>query len=144
MSKIFPAVPRVILGAVFFLAGLAGLLHLGPTPVLDGPAGALMNGLTGSYLFTLVKLTEVAAGVLLLSNRFVPLALTVLAPVLVNIVAFHALYQPTGLAVPLVLLASELWLAWKLRKAFAPMLASKTPAEPQEQGVTNPRTAAAS
>ncbi len=69
MMKVLAALPRVVLGAVLLLSGIAGLLHLAPTPVLEGPAAVFMAGLTGSYLFTLVKLTEIAAGALLLSNR---------------------------------------------------------------------------
>jgi putative oxidoreductase len=67
----------------------------------------------------------VVSGLLLLGNRYVPLALTLLAPVLVNIVAFHAFLAPAGLAVPLVLLAAELYAAWSYRDAFAPMLAAR-------------------
>lgn len=124
--KITAIVPRFLLGAVLLASGLAGLFHLAPQQVMEGPGGVFMAGLSGSYLFTLVKLTEVAAGVLLLSNRFVPLALTVIAPVLVNIAAFHLLYAPAGLAVPVVLIGLELVLVWKHREAFAPMLAAST------------------
>ena len=133
MMKVLAALPRVVLGAVLLLSGIAGLLHLAPTPVFEGPAAAFMAGLTGSYLFTLVKLTEIAAGALLLSNRFVPLALAVVAPVLINIAAFHLLYAPSGLAVPIVLIAAELSLVWKYRSAFAPMLAAKAAVAPERE-----------
>ena len=125
MNKILAAVPRFVLGFVLFASGLAGLLHLIPAQTLEGPAALYMTGLTGSYLFTLVKVTEVATGALLLSNRFVPLALVVAAPVLINILAFHSLYAPSGLAVPVVLLASALFVAWKHRAAYAALLAPK-------------------
>lgn len=131
MSKFFSAVPRVVLGLVFTAFGLAGLLHLLPSqPPIPGAGGVYMAGLTGTYLFTLVKLTEVVAGLMLLSNRFVPLALTLLAPVLVNIFAFHALYAPAGLGMPVVLVAAELFLAWKYRAVFAPMLGMKVAPAP--------------
>jgi len=77
------------------------------------------------YFFPLLKGTEIVAGVLLLGNRFVPLALTLLAPVLVNIVAFHAFLAPVGLPIPIVLAAGELYLAWSYRDAFAPMLRAR-------------------
>ena len=127
-KKILAEVPRVLFGAVLVLSGVAGLLHAIPPPPepLTGAASLYMTGLTGTYLFTLVKLTEVLAGVLLLSNRLVPLALVVFAPVLVNIVGFHLFYAPSGLPVPVLLLAAELSLAWKHRAAFGPMLKVKS------------------
>jgi len=75
-------------------------------------AGALAQ--TG-YMFTLVKATEVLVGALLLANRFVPLALALIAPVLVNIVLFHAVLAPSGIGAGLVFLALELYLAWSYR-----------------------------
>ena len=125
MSKILAAAPRVLFGVVLLLSGIAGLLHQIPEQKLEGAAALYMTGLSGTYLFTLVKLTEVFAGVLLLSNRLVPLALVVIAPVLINIVGFHLFYAPSGLAVPVLLLAAELALAWKHRAAFAPMFAAR-------------------
>ena len=68
------------------------------------------------------KLAEGIGGALLLSNCYVPLALTVLAPVVVNIVAFHLFLAPSGLAIPIVVLALGVFLAWSYRAAFKPML----------------------
>jgi hypothetical protein len=73
-------------------------------------------------MFPLIKGTEVVAGLLLLGNRFVPLALTLLAPVIVNIVLFHAVLAPAGLGVPLLVLLAEIYAAWSYREAFVPML----------------------
>jgi hypothetical protein len=77
------------------------------------------------YLFQLVKGTEVLVGALLLLNRFVPLALTILAPVIVNIVAIHLFLAPEGIVMAIVILAWELYLAWVYRSAFRPMLAAR-------------------
>ncbi|MEY2933185.1 MAG: hypothetical protein RL033_3934 [Pseudomonadota bacterium] len=112
---------RYALGLVFFAAGLTGLLNLIPPPSTPLPAaaealGAAMYG-TG-YLFPLLKGTEALAGALLLANCFVPLALTVLAPVLINIVAFHAFLTPGDVGMPIALLAAELYLAWVYRSAY--------------------------
>jgi hypothetical protein len=113
-------------------------LHFLPQPPMSGPpadfAGALFA--TG-YMFPLIKGTEVAVSVLLLANRFVPLALAVLAPVLVNIVAFHAFLAPAGLALPIVLTALELYLARSYREAFAPMLHART--EPRRESPSSGR-----
>jgi hypothetical protein len=75
------------------------------------------------YMFPLIKGTEVLVGVLLLTNRFVPLALAIAAPVVVNIVAFHAFLAPEGMVIPIILLALHLSLAWSYRKVYGPMLA---------------------
>ena len=77
------------------------------------------------YLFQLVKGTEELVGALLLLNRFVPLALTLLAPVIVNIVAVHTFLAPSGFVMAFVILALERSLAWSDRGAFRGMLAAR-------------------
>ena len=77
------------------------------------------------YMFQLVAITQLAAGALFLANRFVPLALALLAPIIVNIVAFHLFLAPTGLGIAILVLLMELGLAWVYRKAFRPMLAMR-------------------
>jgi hypothetical protein len=114
---------RLVQGSAFLVFGLNGFLHFLPMPAPPPAAGAFFGALLATgYMFPLIKGTEVVTAILLLSNRFVPLALALIAPVIVNIVAFHAVLAPAGLALPLVLLATELTLAWSYRKAFAPML----------------------
>lgn len=122
-------VPRVLLGLVFTAFGLLVLLKLAPPQQHEGLAAQFLGALASTYLLTLVKLTEVAAGLMLLTNRFVPLALTLLAPITLNIVGFHTLIEPGGFALPLTLLGLQLWLAWKYRAAFAPMLHAKNQPE---------------
>ena len=143
MTKILAALPRFLLGFILFASGVAGLLNLIPPQTLEGPGALYMTGLGGSYLIILVKLTEVATGVLLLSNRFVPLALVIAAPVLINIAAFHAFYAPSGLAVPVVMIASALFVAWKHRKAYAALLTPKheVASEPARAGGLSGATA---
>ncbi len=128
---------RILLGLVFFVFGLNGFLHFIPQPPMSGPPADLLGAMIGSgYLFVLVKGTEVVTGVLLLAGRFVPLALAVLAPVVVNIVAFHLFLAPSGLAIPLVLLGIELFLAWSYRSAYRSMLAASVApdTEPEPAG----------
>ena len=130
MGRFFPAVARVLLGGLFFLSGLNGLVNRLPLTATAMPAGAvafisaLMN--TG-YMFPLIMATQLLVGTLLLANRFVPLALALLAPFIVNSVAFHLFLLPSGLAVALPVLALELYLAWTYRRAYRPMLAMRTP-----------------
>lgn len=117
---------RVLLGLIFFVFGLNGFLHFIPQPPMSGPPADFIGALIASgYLFALLKATEITAGALLLAGRFVPLALTLLAPVIVNIVAFHAFLAPSGLPMPIVVLAAEIFLAYSYRSAFAPMLRAR-------------------
>jgi len=117
---------RIILGLVFVGSGLGGLLGKPPTltsPPLPEGLIALFEGMIKSgYLFHLIKLTETSVGILLVANRFVPLALTILAPVVVNIVAFHLFLMPSGLPVALVVLALNIYLAWAYRDQFRSVL----------------------
>ncbi|HEY4103652.1 MAG TPA: DoxX family protein [Polyangiaceae bacterium] len=118
-----PTVARYSLGLAFFVFGLNGFLHFLPQPPISGPPLNFIGALIASgYMFPLLKGTEVLMATLLLANRFVPLALTILAPVMVNIIAFHLFLEPAALALPLVLLALELYLAYSYRDAFAPLL----------------------
>ena len=114
---------RFVLGLVFFVFGLNGFLHFIPQPPPSGAAGDFAGALFASgYFFPLLKGTEVIAGALLLAGRFVPLALAVLAPIVVNIVAFHAFLAPQGLPLAIVVLALEVGLAWAHRSVYRPML----------------------
>jgi len=122
------AVVRVLFGLVFFVSGLDGFLHFLPQPTEPPSESAMALAMAlfkSGYMFPLIKGTEVAAGALLLANRFVPLALVIIAPVIVNIVAFHAFLAPSGLALAGVLVALELTLAWIHRAAYRPLLASR-------------------
>jgi hypothetical protein len=80
-------------------------------------------------MFPLVKAVELATGILLLAGRYVPLALTLLAPVVVNIVAFHLFLEPATIAVPLVALALGVYLAWTERRAYAPLFVARSRSE---------------
>jgi hypothetical protein len=127
-TRFFPTIARVLMGLVFFVFGLDGFLHFVPQPTTPMPEGvtALMGALIKSgYLFQLIKGTELVVGALLLSNRYVPLALALIAPVVVNILAFSLFLMPAGIAVPIVVAALELYLAWSYRSAFRAMLGAR-------------------
>lgn len=85
--------------------------------------GALMK--TG-YLFRLTMGTQLIVGILLLLNRFVPLALALIAPVILGIMTFHIFLEPSGLILASIVFVMEIYLAWAYRKAFRPMLAMRT------------------
>jgi putative oxidoreductase len=119
---------RLFLGLVFTVFGSNFFLHFLATPPSPPRAAAFAGALFASgYLLQLLKITEVLAGLLLLSNRFVPLALAMLAPIVINIVSFHLFLAPAGLPLPLAVLVAELVAAWSYRAAFAPMLQARTP-----------------
>ena len=133
-NRIVPTAARLFLGLGFTVFGLNAFLHFMPLPAPPPSARAFLGALGASgYLFPLLKATEVVAGLLLLSGRFVPLSLAVLAPILVNIIAFHLFLEPSGLLIPLALIAAEIYLAWTYRAAFAPLLHLRTPL-PQRTG----------
>ena len=122
-----PTVARYLLGLAFFVFGLNGFLNFIPQPkeAMSAGATALMGGFMASgYMFPLIKGTELLAGILLLANRYVTLGLAILTPVLVNIVLFHAVLAPSGVAMGAILFAIQLYLAWAYRAAYRPMLAA--------------------
>jgi uncharacterized membrane protein YphA (DoxX/SURF4 family) len=124
IARKLPIAARLLLGIIFFVFGLNGLLHFLPTPLPPAPAVPFLTGLAGSgYFFPLLKVTETVAGALLLSGVLVPFALTVLAPIIVNIAAFHLFLAPGNYPIVAAVLVSEIYLAWTHRRAFAPLFA---------------------
>jgi putative oxidoreductase len=118
--RIAATISRYLLGIIFVVFGLNGFLNFIPQgPVPAGPALQLMIALTTTHYFAFVFAVQLVAGVLFLANRYVPLALTIIGPVIVNIILFHALMVPSGL--PLAALVTILWfiLFANLRPAFA-------------------------
>ena len=130
MSRITTAA-RILLGLGFVTFALNYFVPFLP-PQDPPPAEALpfLGAFVGSGFLTLVKVIELGAGLLLLGNRFVPLALTLLAPIIVGIAAFHILLAPAGIGIVVAFVALELLLAWSYRSAFAPMLRARTVADP--------------
>lgn len=127
ISRIAPNASRILLGLVFFVFGLNGFLQFIPQPPMPEKAGVFMGALAATgYMFPLIKGVEVVAGALLLSNRFVPLALAIVAPNVVNIVVFHAVLAPGGLGIALFVLALEIFTAWSYRDAYVSMLHART------------------
>jgi len=119
---------RVLLGLVFLGFGLNGLLHLFPLPPAQGAAAVFINGLIASrYFFPLLFVIYLLTGTALVIGRFVPLALTVLAPVIVNVAAMHLFVPSSGAEIGLAALVTvlELYLAWSYRAAYRPLLRAR-------------------
>jgi len=101
--KILTSIARLLLGLIFVVFGLNGFLNfisMGPMP--SGLAGQFIGALALSHYFWVVAALQVAGGALLLVNRFVPLALVLLGPVIVNIILYHVFLNPSGAALAIV------------------------------------------
>ena len=105
--RIASVIARYLAGAIFLVMGLNGFLNFIPLPPPGGIAGQFMGTLYASHYLWVIFAFQVIAGALLLANRYVPLAVAILAPVIVNILTFHALMDPSGL--PLALFVAVLW-----------------------------------
>ena len=118
--KIIATIARVLLGCVFIFFGLnffLQFLHMPPPP--SGPAGDFAKALFVSHYFYAVGALQLVGGVLCLVGRFVPLGLTLLGPVIVNILLFHILLNPAGLPLAIVVSVLALIVLWHHRAAFA-------------------------
>jgi uncharacterized membrane protein YphA (DoxX/SURF4 family) len=123
--KIATLIARLLLGLMFTVFGLNGFLTFIHQPPPSGLAAQFLGALYLSHYLSAIFLTQLVGGVLLLLNRFVPLALALLAPVLVNIVLFHVCLAPHDFA-PAVL-ALVLWVVLFIRErsAFAPLFVAR-------------------
>ncbi len=126
-ARYLTALVRILLGLMFLVFGLNGFLNFMPTPK-DMPQDIMtvFGALTNAGYMTVVSGAEVLIAVMLLTNRFVPLALAMLAPIVVGIITFHVAMAPATIGPGIVVLVMELYLAWAYRGAFRPMLAAKT------------------
>ena len=124
--KIATLIARILLGLLFLVFGLNGFLHFIPMAPPPGLAGQFMGALFVSHYLTFIFSLQVIGGALLLVNRFVPLALSLLGPIVVNILLFHSLMAPEGL--PMAIVVTVLWAvtAWGVRGAFAGLLQART------------------
>ncbi len=125
--KTASTIARYLAGGIFLVFGLNGFLHFIPLPPPSGVAGQFMGALFVSHYLTLIFALQVIGAVLLLANRYVPLALAILAPVIVNILSFHALMAPSGL--PFALFVTVLWalVFVHVRSAFTGLFESRLP-----------------
>lgn len=114
---------RVLLGLVFVVFGLNGFFHFIPTPEMTEAAGSLMGALVATgYFMMVVKLVEVLAGLMILTGRFLPLGLILLAPVSVHILLLHVFLDPKGLPMAIFIIVLQLFLAWAYRGSFSGVL----------------------
>jgi putative oxidoreductase len=112
-------IARVLLGLVFVVFGSNAFLHFIPMPPMQGQAGAFIGALVSSGYIYVIALLQVVGGLLLLIGaRFVPLGLTLLGPVIVNIMLYHIFLDPSGLPMACVISILALFLLWVYRYKF--------------------------
>lgn len=131
--KIAMIIVRTLMGLLFLFSSIVYfLMVMGvvPMPPLEGPLKTFNEGLAASgYFFNLLKITELVCGLLLVTGRFVPLALVVLSPIIINILMVHIFLDRSTLPVAIILVFANLFLAYCYRDAFKPLLTSNyTPA----------------
>jgi hypothetical protein len=127
--KAIVLVCRLLLGVMFFVLGLNNILHFIPMPPPADEALTWMTIMRASHWMTYVGTVMTVAGLLLLVNRFVPLALALLAPILVNILLYHALLWPHGAALAILALILEVVLLFAYFRNFLPLFAMNPEAE---------------
>jgi uncharacterized membrane protein YphA (DoxX/SURF4 family) len=117
--RIVFAIARFLLGFIFLVFGLNGFFHFLPMPPPTGVAAQFFGALAASGYLIVIFAIQVIAAILVLIDRYVPLALTLLGPVIVNILCFHFFMAPEG--IPLALLVTILWIIvyYPHRTAFA-------------------------
>ena len=114
---------RVILGLIFTVFGLNGFFHFIPNPEMNEPMTTFMMALGGTgYFMIVVKVVEVVSGVMILLGRFLPLGLILLAPVSVHILFVHLFLDQAGLAMAIVIVVLQLFLAFAYRDSFSGVL----------------------
>lgn len=118
--RIATIIARIFLGLVFFVFGLNGFLHfipMGKPP--EGLAGDFSKALFLSHYFYVISALQIAGGLILLIGKYIPFGLTLLGPVIVNILLFHIFLAPAGLPLAIVVTALELFLIARYHRAFA-------------------------
>ena len=127
--KIAVIIARVLLGVAFVFAGVAKFLPMKAGSIPAGDAGAMMTLMFAHKWMVLYGLLEAVSGLALLAGRYVPLALTLLAALLVNIMLFNSTLYPAGVLPTLVLGALEIFLVWAYRESFAGIFNAKATAK---------------
>jgi putative oxidoreductase len=125
--KILTLIARLLLGLVFVVFGLNGFLNfLSMGPMSSGLAGQFIGALVLSHYFWIVAALQVAGGALLLVNRFVPLGLVLLGPVIVNIILYHVFLNPSGAGLAIVVAILWLIVFYGHRQYFSGIFVQRT------------------
>ncbi len=125
--KIVVLIARILLGLVFLVFGLNKIVPFIPSTMPPGLAGQFMGALYTSKYLIFVGLCEAASGLLLLSGRYIPLALVIVGPVIVNILLVGLLLTHTALASGIVVTILWFLVYWRVRSAFSGVFQQRVP-----------------
>ena len=120
--KIATIITRILLGLVFTVFGSNAFLQFIPMPPMSGPSGDFLTAMYTTHYLYVVAGCQMLGGLILLIGRYIPLGLTLLGPVIVNILSFHIFMNHQGLPLALVVAALALFLLWRHRRNFAGLL----------------------
>ena len=124
--KIAMIIVRTLMGLLFLFGAVAYFFNLVTPPPMEGALKQFNEGLAASgYFFTFLKVVELICGIMLLTGRFVPLAMVILSPIIINILLVHLFLAPEGLGPAIFLVLGNIFLAYYYWDAFKPLLASK-------------------
>jgi uncharacterized membrane protein YphA (DoxX/SURF4 family) len=120
--KVATIIARVLLGLVFVVFGSNAFLQFMPMPEMSGRPAQFIGALAATGYLQAIAALQVIGGALLLIGKFVPLGLTLLGPIIVNIVLYHVFLDPSGTPVAIVVALLEAFLIWRYWPAFAGIL----------------------
>jgi putative oxidoreductase len=123
--KIAAIIVRTLMGLLFIFGAV--MFFISPALAdLQGNMKTYFDGLAVSgYFFTLLKVTELVCGIALVAGRYVPLALIILSPIIVNILFVHIFLERSGLPVAIILVLANSFLGYYYRKSFEPLFVAK-------------------
>jgi putative oxidoreductase len=124
--KIASLIARIIMGLIFVIFGFNGFLHFIPGPLPPGLAGQFLSALIQSHYVWLVSGAEIIGGALVLAGRYIPLGLAILAPVIVNIDAFHVFLMPAEAQIAILITLCWIIAFIPVRQHFAGLFVQKT------------------
>lgn len=124
--KIAAIIVRVLMGLIFLFASITYLFKLIPVPELTGDVKRFNDGMMAAvYLMPLVKIIELLCGFAFVTGRFVPLAVVLISPIIINIFSFHAFLAPEGLPLAAFLVLGNCFLAYVNREKYMPLFSAK-------------------
>jgi putative oxidoreductase len=123
--KIAVVIARILMGVIVVFFGLNGFLQFLKAPLPTGLAGQFLLALFQSHYVWFICAVQIVGGMLLLVNRYVPLALTLLGPVIVNIILYHLLLNPAAAQLAVVVTILWLFLFYRYRQNFSGLFVQK-------------------
>ncbi len=124
--KIFTTIARIILGLPFLIFGINYFFPFAPHPQLHGAAIDYMTGLTKTgYFWPFMRSLEIVGGIALISGRFIPLALTILAPITLQILLFHLALEPQNIPMAVIMFLLHTFLIYRYWFYFKNLIINK-------------------